>query len=636
MHPNLGLSRFGPASSFSHWLSPKLITAFFNYYFENPNNMGDSPFGKVIRMLRQPIVVTVGHVDHGKTTLLDAVRETTVASREAGLITQSIGASEVPLEIIKDLCQGMLEKMKINLTIPGLLFIDTPGHAAFANLRRRGGSVADIAVLVVDVTQGIQEQTLESIYILKEYKVPFVVAANKIDLIDGWKPEGGKCFTESYALQRQDVQQRLDEKIYKLVGDLYGQGFSADQFDRVGDFTKQVVIVPVSAKTKEGLQELLLFISGLAQKFLEKRLELHEHGGRGSILEVKEEKGFGKTLDVILFDGSIKVNDKIVFASLDGAVESKVKALLTPKPLDEMRDPRERFSNVKEARAACGVKIACERADEALAGSSLFVLASEEEATEAAEQIRREMKEILVETEENGVIVRADALGSVEAITKLFVAERVRVRKASIGSPTKKDLIEAGSVAQEDKFLGAVFAFNVPVDAEILAQAAESGVKLFKENIIYNLIEGYKNWVAEEKARERKEAFAKLVLPAKILVLPGNCFRTSNPCIFGIEVLAGTIRKGYKLIDDENKVVGEIKEIQSEKQKIEEAKRGMQVAISMDEPFFGRQVKEKQALYTAIPREHAKIIEEKYLQALGEEEKELLKEIKKLRGYRAF
>ncbi|MEM0475593.1 MAG: translation initiation factor IF-2, partial [Candidatus Norongarragalinales archaeon] len=397
-------------------------------------------------MLRQPIVCVLGHVDHGKTSLLDAVRETGVAKREFGGITQAIGASIVPRSVVESACGEMLERMRIRLTIPGLLFIDTPGHEAFANLRKRGGSIADIAILVIDCMKGIEAQTVEAIEILREYKTPFVVAFNKIDALNGWLPQQGSCFAHSIKKQRGDVVERLDEKTFELIGALYKYGFQAERFDRVADFTKQIAIIPTSAKTREGLQELLLFVAGLAQRFMEKTLTTRsEESGKGAILEVREERGLGKTLDVILYDGSLRAGDEIAFNTLDGPVVSRVKALLEPKPLDEMRDPREKFKSVDEVTAATGVKIACDDAEavaSAVGGSSLFVVRSPEEKSEANQALEDELKHILFETRDKGVLVKADALGSIEAIKKLFAAEGIPIKRTALGAVSKRDVAD--------------------------------------------------------------------------------------------------------------------------------------------------------------------------------------------------
>ncbi|MGC8851378.1 MAG: translation initiation factor IF-2 [Candidatus Micrarchaeia archaeon] len=588
-------------------------------------------------MLRQPVVTVLGHVDHGKTSLLDAIRKSSVQAREAGAITQHVGASEVPISVVKARCADLVSRMKTEFTIPGLLFIDTPGHEAFANLRRRGGSIADIAILVIDINQGIQNQTVEAIEILREYKVPFVVAATKIDALSGWIPVPDACFSASIARQRPDVQAFLDKKLYELIGALYSHGFSAERFDRVTDFTKQLLIIPVSAHTGEGIQELLMYVAGLAQKFLAGRLELHEKAaGKGAILEVREEPGLGKTLDVILYDGVVREGDQIVFATQDDAVVSKVKALLKPKPLDEMRDPRHKFSSVSEAHAACGVKIACEGADAAVAGSSLYVVSSGEDVAAVAAAVKKEVRDIVVESDELGVVFKADALGSLEAITKLFAAENISVRRAAIGALSKRDVVEALAVKEKDALKGVVFAFNVEVPADVKAFAEENKVKVFEEKVIYNLIEDYKRWVEEEKVREKREAFASLALPVKLLVLPGCCFRVSNPCVVGVEVLEGTLKKDVELMNEDGVVVGVVQGIQHEKKPLEEARKGQQVAVSIQGPAFGRQCWAKQVLYSSIPKEDAALIEEKYAQAFSFEEMELLKQIKKIKGYTVF
>ncbi len=588
-------------------------------------------------MLRQVIVATLGHTDHGKTTLLDAIRKTSVASREAGFITQAIGASILPQSVLKATCGQLLDKLGVSLSVPGLLLIDTPGHEVFTNLRKRGGSIADIAMLVIDVTKGIESQTLEALEILREYKTPFVIALNKVDALDGWIAKEGSCITDSLKNQRADVLERLEEKTYALIGELYKHGFNAERFDRVSDFTKQLVIVPVSAKTREGLPELLLYVSGLAQKFLEKTLQTsEEEQGKGNILEVREEKGLGDTLDVILYAGSLRVGDKIAFSTLSGPVVAAVKALLEPKALDEMRDPREKFKSVNTVTAATGVKIACEHASEAVPGSSLFEVRNADDEKRALEELKRELSEIVFETSAKGVMLRADSLGSIEAITKLFKKEGIPIHSTAIGSPSRRDVVEAQAMRELDPLLGVVIAFNVSIPTEVANEAAAAGVKIFEEKIIYNLIDGYKHWVSEERERERKQAFQKLVLPAKLVVLEGCCFRYSGPCIVGVEVLEGRVRAGYPLMNEEGEIVGHVKAIQREKENVEEAKKGEQVAISLPEPTFDRQVCFNQTLYSSPSKEDVATLEAKYSQALSDEERELLAQIKKIKGYALF
>ena len=583
-------------------------------------------------MIRQPIVVVMGHVDHGKTSLLDKIRKTSVAKREKGGITQHIGASEVPTEVITKACGPMMNLMQTKLEIPGLLFIDTPGHEAFTNLRERGGSISDLAVVVLDITKGFEPQTLETIEILKDYKTPFVMAMNKIDMIEGWKSNADSTFLASFNSQSPDVQQELEKRLYQFVGRLSELGFQSERFDRISDFTKQIAIVPISAKTGEGINELLMFIAGLSQRFLKSRLHLKVKGeGRGSILEVKEETGLGKTVDAIFYDGVIRRGDTIVFGTLNGAKTTKVRALLKPKPLDEMRDPREKFLNVEEVHAAAGVKIAAPGLDDAIAGSPIFVAGKADEGNLKAE-IDREIKEVLIEKGEEGVILKADTLGSLEAIIKLLKNEKVPVSKAGIGAVVKKDVVDASGIKGQNRYYGVILSFNVDVLADAEEESRRAGITILKEGIIYALLDNYKKWVEAERDMERNQAFSSLTLPAKLKVMAGCCFRASHPAIFGVDIQTGRIKPEYELINDKGVSVGRIKSIQSEKESIGEAKEGMQVAISMGEPTFGRQVNEGDVLYSNVPRTHAKMLLSKYREFLSDKEIELLGKIRGILG----
>jgi translation initiation factor 5B len=583
-------------------------------------------------MIRQPIVVVMGHVDHGKTSLLDKIRRTSVAKREKGGITQHIGASEVPTEAILKACSVMTTLMQTKLEIPGLLFIDTPGHEAFTNLRERGGSISDMAVLVLDITKGFEPQTLETIEILRDYKTPFVIAMNKIDLVDGWVSHPDSTFMQSFNSQPPHVQEELEKRLYQFVGRLNELGFQSERFDRISDFTKQIAIIPISAKTGEGVNELLMFIAGLSQRFLRTRLHLKARGeGRGSILEVKDETGLGTTVDAIFYDGVIKRGDTIVFGTVNGAKTTKVRALLKPKPLDEMRDPREKFLNVEEVHAAAGVKIAAPGLEDAIAGSPIFVARKADEEKLKAE-IDKEIKAVLIETGEEGIILKADTLGSLEAIMKLLKDEKVPVSKAGIGAVVKKDVVDASGIRNQSRYYGVILSFNVDVLEDAEEESRRTGITIMKEGIIYALLDSYKKWVEKERESERNQAFSSLTLPAKLKVLAGCCFRASHPAIFGVDITVGRIKPEYELINEKGVAVGKVKAIQSEKESIAEAKEGMQVAISMDKPTFGRQVNEGDVLYSNVPRTHAKLLLSKYREFLSPEEIELLGKIRGILG----
>ncbi len=581
-------------------------------------------------MIRQPIIVVMGHVDHGKTSLLDKIRNTAIANKEAGGITQHIGASEVPISVINKICSKLLSTFKAKITIPGLLFIDTPGHEAFTNLRKRGGSVADLAILVVDISKNFEPQTYEAIEILKQYKTPFIVAANKIDLITGWRPNINESFTETIQKQQPNVVNELENRIYDIIGKLSELGFNSERFDRVKDFRSEVVIIPVSAKTGEGIPELLLYAAGLSQKFLEARLNIEVNGpGKGSIIEKKEEKGLGTTIDVILYNGTLKVNDTIAFATSTGIATSKIKALLKPKPLQELRESSSKFYYVDSVSAACGVKISGTGLDDALPGS--LVISTEYPNYE--NEIKAEIADLFA-TEKKGIILKADSIGTLEAVSKLLSGIGVSISKKGLGNITKRDVLDAYAMRSLDPYSSVVLAFGVKADEDAIMEAEATGIKIINENIIYKIIDEYKEWLESEKKKTRENAEKSLIFPGMIKVLPNMCFRVSHPAIFGIEVLAGRVKPSYLLMNENGNIVGRIKEMQDNGISLQEAKKGDKVAISIDDITFGRQVREDEILYTHVNDESEKLFRQRFSDLLNEEEKELLNRISEIKQKR--
>ncbi|RLG70430.1 MAG: translation initiation factor IF-2 [Candidatus Iainarchaeum archaeon] len=573
-------------------------------------------------MIRQPIIAVLGHVDHGKTLFLDKIRGTTIAEREAGRITQHIGATEVPAKIIEKISSKLLKKFGFELKIPGLLFIDTPGHEAFTNLRKRGGSVADLAVLVIDITQGVQAQTKEAIEILKSYKTPFVVAATKIDALHYWDSKKGS-FLENMKEQSPQALQQLDEKIYEIVGKLYEFGFQSDRFDRCTDFTKQIAIVPVSNITGEGIPEILMLLTGLSQKFLSNRLEItEEEEPKGTVLEVREEKGLGMTIDVILYAGKLRINDEVLVGGKNGIIKTKIRALLKPEPLSEIRDKKSAFVNVSEVSAACGVKIAAPGLDDALAGSPVVLAKSKD----AKGQIERELKAIRVKGK-TGIIIKADALGSLEALTQLFKSQGIKVREADVGDITRKDIIEACSVKRANPLEGVVVGFNVGIEEHASIEAKKLNIKIFRGNVIYKLIEDYKEWRAQEQERLKREREKKLVWPAKFIVLPQYIFRNSNPAVIGVRILVGKVRPNMKVLNSQGKIVGKVVSIQSQGKELDEACANEEVAVSIDKGVVGRNIKLNETFYSYIPK---KQFNDVLTLDLNEEERGLLEEIKSI------
>lgn len=551
-----------------------------------------------------------------------------MTAKEAGGITQHIGASEVPLDVIKKTCGALLQKFNIKITIPGLLFIDTPGHEAFTNLRKRGGSVADLAILVVDVTKNFEPQTLEAIEILKEYKTPFIVAANKIDVITGWHQTGLSSFTDAISKQGINVTEDLEARVYKLVGALSEVGFNAERFDRVRDFKKEILICPLSAKTGEGIAELLVYATGLSQRFLEDRLEIEVNGaGVGGIIERKEEKGLGTTVDVILYNGSLKVNDTIAFATPAGISTSKIKALLKPKALQELRESSSKFYYVDSVSAAAGIKISGSGLEDALPGS----LAISTDFPNYENEIKAEMQEVF-NVDKSGVILKSDSIGGIEALSKLLNSAGVSISKKGIGRVTKRDVLDAFSIRSSDPESAVVIAFNVPVDEEAEQESYATGINIIKGNVIYGIVDNYKEWLDSERAKSRQTIEKALVFPGLLKTLPNSCFRVSHPAIFGIEVISGRIKPGVQLMNRMGDVVGTVKEMQDNGINLQEAKKGDSLALSMDGVTYGRQIQENEQLYVFLNDEDERALRYKFTNMISDSELELLDEVSRIKA----
>ena len=585
---------------------------------------------KTGKRLRSPIGVILGHVDSGKTSLLDKVRGTAVQAREAAGITQHVGASFFPTETILKVCDKLVEASKIKLNIPGLLIVDTPGHAVFTNLRKRGASVADIAILVVDVTRGFQAQTFESLDILRARKVPFIVAANKIDRISAWKGRPNSTFMESYSKQITKASADLDNRIYEIMGELSQLGFEADRYDKVKDFRKKIAIIPTSATTGEGIPDLFLVLAGLTQQFMLQKLEYSEGPASGTVLEVKDVEGLGTTVDVIIYDGVITKNDKIVIGGREGAVLLKVRALLEPKELDEMRDPRDKFKNVEKAYASAGIKISAPGLEIALAGAPLKVALPGQEQ-KIISKINSELESFRIETKDNGIIVKVDTLGSLEAIVDMLRERNIPIQKADVGDVTKIDAIDAAIVADKAPEFGAILCFNVAILPDAQEEIEISDLKVFQDKVIYNLIDDFERWMIDQKESIKVKSLKDIQMPAKITLLPNHTFRANKPAIVGVEVLAGKIQPGQMLIRSDNRRVGRIHQIQDNQESIQEAGKGKQVAISIRGPTVGRQIKEGDILYVDIPERHAVLLMRKYRDMITNEDATILEELAKIK-----
>ena len=576
---------------------------------------------------RQPIVVVLGHIDSGKTSLLDKIRGTAVQSREAGGITQHIGASFFPIETLEQLCGDLLQKVGGKIDIPGILVIDTPGHAVFTNLRNRGGSASDISILVIDAMKGLEVQTRESLDILRKRKVPFLIALNKLDTVPGWR--SSSSLTSSLKQLDETTQDNLDGRIYNVVGELSRYGIQSEAFYRLQNPQKQVAIVPVSAKTGEGIPELISLLIGLTQSYLKQKLTVSNET-RGIVLEVTEEPGLGDTANIILTDGVLNKYDEIAVAKKDGVVTTKIKAIFMPKPLDEMRDPRDKFTPVDQVVAASGVKISTSDLDGVLGGSPIIGI-TDSNIDSVKNEIESEIKSIFIETDSVGIIVKADTLGSLEAIVDTLKENDISISTADTGMVSRKDVVKAQVITETDKYLGSILAFGVKVLDDAKDEANKNGIRIFSQPVLYDLVDEYRDWVTSDKENMQRTELDLIMMPCKFQLIKGMVFRRNGPAVCGVEILVGSLKQKSIIINSTGKEVGVIKQIEDNGEKIKQAAKGSEVAVSMNEPVIGRTIREGEILYSLPNDIGVRLLKERYHDSLSDDESNILDEIITLR-----
>ncbi len=532
--------------------------------------------------IRQPIVTIAGHVDSGKTSILDCFRGSCVQEGEAGGITQKISFTKYPLAQIVRACP-LIAKNNISLEIPGFLFIDTPGHAAFTNLRKRGGSLADLAIVVVNVKEGIKPQTAEVLHILRANKTPFLIALNKIDNISGWRYDSSISLKESISSQSINSYQEFQEALLTFQASLSDYQFESDLFYEISDFTKKIAIVPCSARTKQGIPELLLTLCGLCQRFLRERLILNEEA-KGVILEVKKEKSHD-AIEAILYDGVIEEGEEIAIANFDNIIQTKVRAIEEIEPLSF------KYKKVKLAKAATGVRLHLTNRESILPGMMFQEINNNIE--EIKEGFRKELSQAL-QLDKEGIIIKSDSLGSLEALITLLRQENIPILRAGIGQIGKSDMIFAKANLDTAPLNSVILGFNTDIEDGLETY----GIKIIQNNVIFKLIDDFKLWRDEKNAEIEKERLMGLSSICKLEILSKYVFRNSNPAVFGVRVVAGKLRTNLVLIDEQGEEVARVKAIQHQKESLSEASEGQEVAISLPGVNFERHLSGKKFLYS--------------------------------------
>jgi translation initiation factor 5B len=594
--------------------------------------------------LRSPICCILGHVDTGKTKLLDKIRQTNVQEGEAGGITQQIGATYFPVEAIKIKTAVLNKDDQQEFKIPGLLIIDTPGHESFTNLRSRGSSLCNIAILVVDIMHGLEPQTLESLRLLRERKTPFIVALNKIDRIYGWDATPDGAFRESLAKQKRSVQREFEDRVQKTILAFAEQGLNSVLYYENKNFARNVSLVPTSAITGEGVPDMIMLLVNLTQQRMSDRL-MYLSELECTVLEVKVIEGLGTTIDVVLSNGILREGDKIVVCGLNGPIVTQVRALLTPQPLRELRI-KSSYVHHKEVKAALGVKIVASELDKAIAGSHLLVIGPDDDEDELRDEVMSELTTLFdsVDKSGRGVCVQSSTLGSLEALLDFLRVSKIPVSGINIGPVHKKDVMRASTMLEKARELACILCFDVPIDKDAERLAEEMGIRLFKADIIYHLFDAFTAYNAEIVEAKRRDAAPMAVWPCRLKIIA--CFCKRDPIILGVDILDGTLRLGTPLCVVKNDPTTGAKEIielgkitsleinHKNMEIVKKSQAGGGVAVKIEHAvyqsakMFGRHFDDKDEVYSRISRQSIDVLKESFKADVSNEEWLLIKALK--------
>ncbi|OJD23795.1 translation initiation factor aIF-2 [Blastomyces percursus] len=591
--------------------------------------------------LRSPICCILGHVDTGKTKLLDKVRQTNVQEGEAGGITQQIGATYFPTDALKQKTAVVNKDGSFEFKVPGLLVIDTPGHESFSNLRSRGSSLCNIAILVVDIMHGLEQQTLESMRLLRDRKTPFIVALNKIDRLYGWKKIDNNGFQDSLALQNKGVQNEFRDRVERTKLAFAEQGFNSELYWENKSMARNVSLVPTSAHTGEGVPDMLKLLVTLTQERMTQQL-MYLTEVECTVLEVKVIEGLGTTIDVVLSNGVLREGDRIVMCGLNGPIATNIRALLTPAPLKELR-LKSQYVHNKEVKAALGVKIAANDLEHAIAGSRLLVVGPNDDEEDLEDEVMSDLENLLskVSKDNRGVSVQASTLGSLEALLEFLRTSKIPVANISIGPVYKRDVMRAGTMLEKARQFAVMLCFDVKVDKEAQAYADEVGIKIFTADIIYHLFDDFTKHM--EQIAEQKKEESKLLAVYPCVLNTIAVFNKKDPIVIGVDVVEGSLRlltpiaavktnpvTGVKEIIN----LGRVQSIERDHKQIPLCKKGQpSVAVKIEgpnQPLYGRQLEEKDTLYSLISRPSIDTLKEFYRDDVSKDEWVLIKKLKPL------
>lgn len=592
---------------------------------------------EIPKKFRKPIVVVMGHVDHGKTSLLDSLRQSNITKGEKGGITQQIGATDFPFKRIHQITGKLKSPFKIdpeNVKLPGFLMIDTPGHEAFHNLRERGSSLCDFAILVVDIEDGLMPQTKDSIKLLKDRNIPFIIAATKIDKIYGWEKYNFNSFKASYRKQSDDAKGAFYNYIEGLKEAFLEFEINADlhySFKNVRKNNLNLVekeesklkscypIVPVCSLSGEGTADIFGVLYYIMEKWMKRKVKYDSTDTKAIIMELDQVKGYGWTADVILVNGTIQKGDKFLIYNQDEETEITVKNILTPPPLTQLGNKNSWTSHDK-VEAAMGVKIIANNIEKTFAGNNIFKITDKSDLKKYHEIIEKEKESFNSNFDFNskGIWIQSPNRATIEALMIELKKSNIPIKGYTIGKLSEKSLNNLSAIYQETENPFLLY-FGDP-DKKLCRFAQDKKIKMICSEVIYHLIEEYKKLfkdllnLKKDDLKDTSEVF----LPCKMNVLKKfiiNKGGNGKEIILGMQIVGGKVTKNTKLcavkVDKKGKLIsevvklGKVLSIQKNKKELDDAKMGDSVAIKMDNSenhLFGRQFDDSYIIISELSR----------------------------------
>lgn len=533
--------------------------------------------------LRTPICSVLGHVDVGKTLFLDKLRNTRVQNNESGGITQQIGATYFSIETLNKLSQTNKK-----LDIPGLLFIDTPGHDCFSSLRIRGVEICDIAIVLVDIIKGVEKQTMHCIELLKQHKIPFIIVLNKLDRLVNWKKTTNNISSlkKSFKNQNKTTLKYIEEYANKIICQVAVLEINAALYYKNKDHKSYVSMIPVSSLTGEGISDLLMLIATLTNKFMKKKLVFHQDKARGYVMEITKNNQLGNVINVILTDGILNKNDRIIFCGNNGCLETDVKNIFLPTEKEELRD-KAKFTSVNKVVASKGLMLKVTNGDKIMVGTEFFRLGSGETKEDYNEQIQSQIskKNLILEQKKYdsiGVYIHSPSSGVLEALWNLMKDKEYKIAKMNVGPLTKQTIINAGIIngniskkyPKSDKLYYSRYAVILVydcnatgedndfygIDSKLIQFAKESNVKIIMHNTVYRLINLYEKYII--KLSKQLQDMYPLVIPkCEMNIIPKYVFCKTNPFLFGVKICKNTLCVGMLIeasLDNSSIVLGKV------------------------------------------------------------------------------